>query len=105
MKVELTFPDEFAELVAEKVVGRLMPFLETRLLETRPAQQHQRESDPMMALNEHEVVLLVGKSVQSLRNDRYLGKGAPYFKVGRAIRYRRGEVLNWLETQRVQPRR
>ncbi len=105
MKAEFTLPEEFADLVAEKVIERLKPLLESRLIDSRPVQQHPRETDPMRALNEHEVAHLVGKSVQSLRNDRYLGKGAPYFKVGRAISYRRGEVLNWSETQRVEPRR
>ena len=104
MKAELTFSEEFADLVAEKIVEKIKPLLEARLLEPKTAQQQQKEVDPMRAMNEHEVSLLVGKSVQTLRNDRYLGKGVTYFKVGRAIRYRRGEVLKWLETQRIEPR-
>jgi hypothetical protein len=105
MKVELTFPDEFADLIAEKVVEKIKHLLEARPSDPRPTPLHHKEIDPMRAINDHEVALLVGKSVQSLRNDRYLGKGVPYFKVGRAVRYRGGDVLKWLEAQRVEPRR
>lgn len=105
MKIELTFPDEFADLIAEKVAEKIRLFLDARPLEPRITQQHHKEIDPMRALNDREVALLVGKSVQSLRNDRYMGRGAPYFKVGGAVRYRRGEVLKWLEAQRIEPRR
>ncbi len=101
----MTIPEEFADLVAEKVVEKIKPLLEERLLEPRTAKQYQKEIDPMRAMTDHEVSLLVGKSVQSIRNDRSLGKGIPYFKVGRTVRYRRGEVLQWLEAQRIEPRR
>ena len=104
MKVELTFPEEFADLVAEKIVEKLKPLLGARPLEPRTTQQHHKETDLMRAMNEHEVSLLVGKSVQTLRNDRCSGKGVTYFKVGRAVRYRRGDVLKWLEAQRIEPR-
>ncbi len=105
MKVEMTIPEEFADFVAEKVVEKIKPLLEERFLEPRTARQYQKETDPMRAMNDHEVSLLVGKSVQSIRNDRSLGKGIPYFKVGRTVRYRRGEVLKWLDAQRIEPRR
>jgi hypothetical protein len=105
MKVELTFPEEIADLIAAKVVEKIKPLLEAMPLEARTTQQHHKEIDLMRAMNEHEVSFLVGKSVQALRNDRYLGKGVTYFKVGRTVRYRRGEVLKWLESQRIEPRR
>ena len=105
MKVELTFPENFADLVAERAVEKIRLLLEARPLELRTTQQHHKEIDPMRAMNEHEGSLLIGKSVPTLRNDRCSGKGVTYFKVGRAVRYRRGEVLKWLETQRIEPRR
>ena len=98
-------PEEFADLVAEKVVEKIKPLLEVRPIEARTTQHHHREIDLMKVVNEHEVSILVGKSVPTLRNDRSLGRGVPYFKIGRAVRYRRGEVLKWLETQRIEPRR
>ena len=105
MKVELTFPEEFFEAVAEKVVEKLKPLLDMRQFEpgTTPQQCH-KEIDPMMAMTERETALLVGKSVSTLRNDRCLGRGVAYFKIGKTVRYRRGEVLKWLEAQRVEPR-
>ena len=105
MKVEFTFPEEFADLVAEIVVEKIKPLLEARPQEPRTIRQQHKEKDPMSVMNEHEVSLLVGKSVQTLRNDRYLGKGVPYFKVGRAVRYRRGDVLKWLVAQRIEASR
>ena len=105
MKVEMMFPEEFASLVAEQVFEKIKLLLEVRPLAPRTTQQHHKEIDFMRAMDEHEVAFLIGKSVQSLRNDRYLGKGVTYFKVGRSVRYRRGEVLKWLEAQRIEPRR
>ena len=106
MKIELMIPDEFVNLIAEKIVDKLKPLLlEARPSEMRPIRQEHEEIDPMRALNDHEVALLVGKTVQTLRNERHLGRGAPYFKVGKAVRYRRGDVLRWLDAQRVEPRR
>lgn len=31
------------------------------------------------------------------------GVGPPFFKFGNLIRYRRSEVLRWLEEQRIEP--
>jgi hypothetical protein len=104
MKVELTFPDELADLIAEKVVEMIKPLLEERVPEPRTSFQANKEIDPMMAMTERETALLVGKSVSTLRNDRCLGRGVAYFKIGKTVRYRRIEVLKWLESQRVEPR-
>lgn len=39
-------------------------------------------------------------SVNSLANDRYMGVGVPFVRVGRRIRYRRLDVVAYLEANR-----
>lgn len=36
----------------------------------------------------------------SLAQERYLGRGVPFIKVGKRVRYLRGDVLAYLESQR-----
>lgn len=40
----------------------------------------------------------------SLSQDRYLGRGVPYTRIGRRIRYLRADVLKYLEDNRFDPR-
>ena len=54
-------------------------------------------------IDEREVARITGRAVQSLRNDRFVGKGFPYVKVGRSVRYNLAEVLEWMERHRVTP--
>lgn len=44
-----------------------------------------------------EVATFIRASKQSLDQDRYLGRGLPYVRIGRKIRYRREEVLKYLD--------
>jgi len=39
-------------------------------------------------------------TTQRLANDRYLGVGIPFCKVGRLIRYRRSDVAAYLDANR-----
>lgn len=53
-------------------------------------------------LNENEVSVMTGLSVQTLRNWRFQHKGIPYCKAGtRAIRYNLNDVLNFMESNKV----
>ena len=38
-------------------------------------------------INENHVAGITGLSVQTLRNWRFLGRGIPYVKIGRYVRY------------------
>ena len=62
------------------------------------------ELEGLRHLNEYEVAALIGFAVPSLRNWRCLGKGPPYVKMGRSVRYRLKDVLEWIESHRVKPR-
>lgn len=55
-------------------------------------------------LGEREVAMLLGLSVQTLRNRRFLGHPPPYVKLGRSVRYLLADVLAWAETNKVTPR-
>ena len=48
-----------------------------------------------------EVAALLRAPVATLRYWRYLGTGPRSFRVGRAVRYWRGDVLAWLHEQTI----
>lgn len=55
------------------------------------------------AVDEHEAAKLLAKSVQTLRNDRFLKKGCPYLKLGRSVRYLISDLNNYLIQNRIDP--
>jgi len=53
-------------------------------------------------LNEKEVSLITGKSIQTLRNDRHLWRGIPYLKIGKkTIRYLTTDMKEYMEARRI----
>lgn len=48
-----------------------------------------------------EVAEYIRASKQSLDQDRYLGRGLPYVRIGRKIRYRREDVLQYLDANTI----
>jgi predicted DNA-binding transcriptional regulator AlpA len=55
-------------------------------------------------INENEVSGITGLSVQTLRNWRFQGKGIPYVKAGRSVRYQYQDVIAFMENRRILPR-
>lgn len=53
-------------------------------------------------LTEKEVAALTGRAVQTLRNDRSKGKGFPYSKYGRSVRYLLADVIAEMESHRIE---
>lgn len=51
--------------------------------------------DPDVLLFGAEAAYLAGLSVRTFESLRLKGGGAPYVKLGRAVRYRRDDVLAW----------
>ena len=41
------------------------------------------------------------KSVNTLRNDRFLRRGLPYHKIGRLVRYELSEIYDYMQAQKV----
>ena len=52
-------------------------------------------------LNERQVSKMIGRAVQTLRNDRHRGQGIAYIKMGRAVRYKLADVLAFMESRRI----
>lgn len=44
---------------------------------------------------------LSGRAVQTIRNDRFLGQGFPYVKLGRSIRYDLDECIEIMEESKI----
>ncbi len=54
-------------------------------------------------VNETKASEILGRAIQTIRNDRHLRQGAPYIKIGRSVRYRVGDLLDYLERHRIDP--
>ena len=52
-------------------------------------------------LNEKEVSKITGRAPQTLRNDRTNRKGIPYSKIGRSVRYRVDDVVDFMNGHRI----
>jgi hypothetical protein len=52
-------------------------------------------------VNERVVSEMTAFSVQTLRNDRHCGKGIPYVKKGRSVRYDIRDVAAFMENHKV----
>ena len=48
-------------------------------------------------LTEKEVSAMTGRALQTLRNDRFRGKGFPYIKIGKSIRYDEEVIVQVME--------
>jgi predicted DNA-binding transcriptional regulator AlpA len=53
-------------------------------------------------INEKQVAEMTSLSVATLRNDRWLGPGIPYVKLGRSVRYSLEAVLNYMQAHTVE---
>jgi hypothetical protein len=51
--------------------------------------------------DEKKVSEITGRAIQTLRNDRFHGKGFPYYRVGRSIRYKLSDILLFMEVRRI----
>jgi hypothetical protein len=50
-----------------------------------------------------ETATAIRKTPASLAQDRYLGRGLPFVRVGRKVLYAKGDVLAYLAAGRVDP--
>lgn len=53
-------------------------------------------------LNERQVAEITGISVQTLRNHRHLGRGIPYVKLDKSVRYNMGDAISYMERRKIQ---
>lgn len=60
------------------------------------------ESAPQSALFNHQTIAAVlSCSTQLLERNRWAGSGVPYLKIGRKVLYRKSDVLDFLQQQKV----
>ena len=45
----------------------------------------------------------LGVAVQTLRNWRHVRRGTAYIKLGRSVRYKEEDILNFIEERRIDP--
>ncbi|CAM2896210.1 Uncharacterised protein [Legionella pneumophila] len=61
---------------------------------------NQFESAPESTLfNQNTLAAVLDCSVQLLERNRWAGQGVPYLKIGRTVRYRKSDILNYLQQQ------
>lgn len=52
-------------------------------------------------LNEKQVSGITGRALQTLRNDRFNGRGIPYTKFSRSVRYSLADIIQFMEARKV----
>ena len=52
-------------------------------------------------ISEVEVSKITGRALSTLRNERSRGKGIPYIKVGRSVRYNFNDVIDFMESCKI----
>lgn len=57
-------------------------------------------SDPEQLLNEIQVADILCQSVRTIQKWRVSGHGPGFYKIGRSVRYKRGEVRAWVNARR-----
>jgi len=55
-------------------------------------------------LTEKQVSKITGRALSTLRNERSKGKGIPYLKIGRSVRYNFEDVVEFMERHRIETR-
>lgn len=55
-------------------------------------------------LNETMVAEITGRALSTLRNERAMGRGIPYVKVGRSVRYDLADVVSFMESRKIRTR-
>lgn len=60
------------------------------------------ESAPNTTLfNQKTLAAVLNCSIQLLERNRWAGRGVPYLKMGRKVLYRKSDVLNFIQQQKV----
>jgi 2-hydroxychromene-2-carboxylate isomerase len=55
----------------------------------------------MQLVNEYEAAKILRRGVQTLRNQRAAGTGAPYVKLGKSVRYDLEDLRRYIEAHRI----
>jgi hypothetical protein len=55
-------------------------------------------------IDEREVARITNRALPTLRNDRHKGRGIPYVKIGRSVRYDLQDVISFMENRKIRTR-
>jgi hypothetical protein len=55
----------------------------------------------MQYLTEKETANLTRKALSTLRNDRHLRRGIPYYKDRKSVRYSLNDIILYMETRKI----
>ena len=53
-------------------------------------------------ITEKELSAMTGRALQTLRNDRFNGRGFPYIKLGKSVRYDQEVAISIMEKSKVE---
>jgi hypothetical protein len=53
-------------------------------------------------LTENDVSKITGVALSTLRNNRSKGRGIPYIKIGRSVRYDLEDVIEFMEIHKIE---
>ena len=53
-------------------------------------------------ITEKELSAMTGRALQTLRNDRFNGRGFPYIKLGKSVRYDQEVAIAIMEQSKVE---
>ena len=53
-------------------------------------------------ITEKELSAITGRALQTLRNDRFNGRGFPYIKLGKSVRYDQEVAIAIMEQSKVE---
>lgn len=59
--------------------------------------------DNVKYIDEREVNKITSRALPTLRNDRHNRRGIPYCKIGRSVRYRLSDVIDYMESHKIVP--
>ena len=54
-------------------------------------------------VNDKVVSKITGRAIQTLRNDRFMGKGIPYVKLGRQVVYDVSDIYEFMDRRKIRP--
>lgn len=58
--------------------------------------------DPSQLMNEADTAKLLCQSIRTVQKWRVTGFGPAFYKIGRSVRYRRHDILEWVTARRAQ---
>ena len=62
-----------------------------------------QEKNQDSLIPEDEAAKIIGRAVQSMRNDRHKCQGLPYIKIGRSVRYSLQDIHEYIQRNRIVP--